>query len=88
MAVYVAEPMQFSATAVIHFPRLKDRLATHFVPFSQSGPMLRTGNLPTFHSYPADHEDGDALHDSASSRERAAPWVVSGSTGDAISVRW
>ncbi len=30
--VYVAEPMQFSATAIIHYPRLKDRLATNFVP--------------------------------------------------------
>ena len=32
--VYVTEPQQFSATGVIHFQRLKDRFATHFVPFS------------------------------------------------------
>jgi phospholipase C len=43
--VYVAEPMQFSATAVIHFPRLKDRLATHFVPFSQFEVDAANGEL-------------------------------------------
>ena len=32
--VYVMEPMAFSFTGVIHMPRLKDRLATHFVPFA------------------------------------------------------
>jgi phospholipase C len=33
--VYVAEPMQISFTGLIHYQRLKDRLATHFVPFAQ-----------------------------------------------------
>ncbi len=33
--VYVAEPMQFSATAIIHYPRRKERLATNFDPFAQ-----------------------------------------------------
>ena len=32
--VYVMEPMVLSFTGLIHFPRLKDRLATHFVPFA------------------------------------------------------
>jgi phospholipase C len=30
--VYVMEPMPLSFTGLIHYPRLKDRLATHFVP--------------------------------------------------------
>jgi len=46
--VYVAEPMQFSATAVIHYPRLKDRLATHFVPFAQFEADAVAGDLPDF----------------------------------------
>ena len=33
--VYVMEPMVLSFTGLIHFPRLKDRLATHFVPFAE-----------------------------------------------------
>ena len=33
--VYVAEPMPLSFTGVIHFPRLQERLATHFVPFAE-----------------------------------------------------
>ena len=33
--VYIMEPMPVSFTGVIHFPRLKDRLATHFVPFAE-----------------------------------------------------
>jgi phospholipase C len=46
--VYVAEPMQFSATAVIHYPRLKDRLATHFLPFSQFETDAAGGDLADF----------------------------------------
>jgi phospholipase C len=46
--VYVAEPMQFSATAVIHYPRLKDRLATHFVPFTQFEKDATSGDLADF----------------------------------------
>ena len=46
--VYVGEPMQFSATAIIHFPRLKDRLATHFVPFAQFEADAAAGDLPDF----------------------------------------
>jgi phospholipase C len=44
--VYVSEPMQLSATAIIHFSRLKDRLATHFVPFSQFELDAANGELP------------------------------------------
>ena len=34
--VYVMEPMPVSFTGVIHFPRLRDRLASHFVPSPSS----------------------------------------------------
>jgi phospholipase C len=44
--VYVAEPDRFSATGVIHYPRLKDRFATHFVPFAQFEGDAASGNLP------------------------------------------
>jgi phospholipase C len=46
--VYVMEPMPLSFTAVIHFPRLKDRLATHFVPFAQFETDAAAGTLPDF----------------------------------------
>jgi len=46
--IYVAEPMQFSATAIIHYQRLKDRLATHFVPFAQFEADADNGTLPSF----------------------------------------
>ena len=46
--VYVTEPQQFSATGVIHFPRLKDRFATHFVPFSQFESDAAGGDLADF----------------------------------------
>jgi phospholipase C len=46
--VYVAEPMQFSATAIIHYPRLKDRVATHFVPFAQFEKDAASGELADF----------------------------------------
>ncbi len=36
--VYVAEPMPLSFAGLIHFPRLQDRLATHFVPFAEFEP--------------------------------------------------
>jgi phospholipase C len=44
--VYVGEPDRFSATGLIHYPRLKDRFATHFVPFAQFEADAATGNLP------------------------------------------
>jgi phospholipase C len=46
--VYVMEPMPISFTGVIHFPRLKDRLATHFVPFAEFERDAAAGTLPDF----------------------------------------
>jgi phospholipase C len=46
--VYIAEPQQFSGTALIHFQRLKDHLATNFVPFSQFETDAANGTLPDF----------------------------------------
>jgi phospholipase C len=46
--VYVAEPDRFSATGLIHYPRLKDRFETHFVPFSQFEADAAAGDLPDF----------------------------------------
>jgi len=46
--VYVMEPMVVSFTGVIHFPRLKDRLATHFVPFAEFEQDAAAGTLPDF----------------------------------------
>ena len=46
--VYVAEPMRFSATAIIHYPRLKDGMATHFVPFAEFEADAANGELPDF----------------------------------------
>ena len=42
--------MQLSATGLIHYPRLKDRLATHFVPFAQFEIDAANGDLPDFSS--------------------------------------
>jgi phospholipase C len=42
------EPMQLSLTGLIHFPRLKDRLATHFVPFTEFEKDAAAGTLPDF----------------------------------------
>jgi phospholipase C len=46
--VYVMEPMALSLTGLIHLPRLKDRLATHFVPFAQFEVDAAAGSLPDF----------------------------------------
>ena len=46
--VYVGEPDRFSATGLIHYPRLKDRFATDFVPFSQFEADAANGGLPDF----------------------------------------
>jgi phospholipase C len=46
--VYVMEPMAISFTGVIHHPRLQDRLATHFVPFSEFERDAAAGTLPDF----------------------------------------
>jgi phospholipase C len=46
--VYVAEPMLLSVTGLIHFPRLQERLATHFVPFAEFEQDAAAGNLSDF----------------------------------------
>lgn len=46
--VYVAEPDRFSMTGLIHYPRLKDRFDTHFVPFSEFETDVADGHLPDF----------------------------------------
>jgi phospholipase C len=44
--VYVMEPMPLSFTGIIHYSRLKDRLATHFVPFAEFEKDAAAGTLP------------------------------------------
>lgn len=44
--IYVMEPMPVSFTGMIHYPRLKDRLATHIVPFAEFGKDAAGGTLP------------------------------------------
>ena len=46
--VYIAEPMRISGTGLVHFSRLKDRFATHFVPFAQFEADAAAGDLPDF----------------------------------------
>jgi phospholipase C len=46
--VYIMEPMPVSFTGMIHYPRLKDRLATHFVPFDEFEKDAAAGTLPDF----------------------------------------
>src|SRR4249919_4101004 len=46
--VYVMEPMPLSFTGIIHYSRLKDRLATHIVPFAEFEKDAAAGTLPDF----------------------------------------
>lgn len=46
--VYVMEPCPISFTALIHMPRLKDKLATNIVGFSQFEEDAKNGTLPDF----------------------------------------
>jgi len=46
--VYVQEPMAISFTGLIHMPRLKDRLGTHFVPYAEFERDAAEGKLPDF----------------------------------------
>ena len=46
--VYVAEPMPLSVTGLIHFPRIRERLATHFVPLAEFEMDAAAGTLPDF----------------------------------------
>ena len=76
--VYVAEPMQFSATGVIHYPRLKDRLATHFVPFSQFETDAENGDLPDFSFVEPDLVVGHADYHPAAGRALGHGIVLEG----------
>ena len=46
--IYVMEPMPVSFHGMIHFSRLKDRLAMHVVPFSEFERDAAAGTLPDF----------------------------------------
>jgi phospholipase C len=46
--VYAQEPMALSFTGLIHMPRLKERLATNFVPYSEFEQDAANGTLPDF----------------------------------------
>jgi phospholipase C len=46
--IYVMEPMPLSFHGIIHFPRLKDRLATNIVPFTEFEKDAAAGTLPDF----------------------------------------
>jgi len=46
--IYVAEPMPLSFHGIIHYPRLKDRLATNIVPFAEFERDASAGTLPDF----------------------------------------
>ena len=46
--VYVLEPGPLSFTGFIHMPRLRDRFATHFVPFADFERDAAAGSLPDF----------------------------------------
>ena len=46
--IYVSEPMALSWHVMIHYEALKDRAATHVVPFSQFETDAANGDLPNF----------------------------------------
>jgi phospholipase C len=46
--IYVAEPMALSFHGFIHYSRLRDRAATHVVPFAEFERDAAAGNLPDF----------------------------------------
>ncbi len=46
--IYVLEPGPLSFTGFIHMPRLRDRFATHFVPFAEFERDAALGTLPDF----------------------------------------
>jgi Phosphoesterase family len=70
--VYVGEPDRFSATGLIHYPRLKDRFATHFVPFAQFEADAAAGDLPDF-SY---IEPTLILGHGTTTRPSRVPWAT------------
>lgn len=46
--IYVLEPDPVSFTGMLHMPRLRERFATHFAPFSEFERDAREGTLPHF----------------------------------------
>ena len=73
--IYVLEPSRLSFTGWIHMPRLKDRLATNIVPFSEFERDAANGTLPDFSliepTLAAGHADyHPALRPSADRRRR------------------
>jgi phospholipase C len=66
--VYVNEPMPLSFTGLIHFSRLQDRLATHFVPFSEFEKDAAAGTLPDFSLIEPDMASGHNDYHPALSR--------------------
>ena len=46
--IYVQEPMPLSFHGLIHMPRLKERLATNFVPYAEFERDAAAGTLPDF----------------------------------------
>ena len=46
--IYVMEPMRLSFHGIIHYSRLKDRLATNVVPFAEFEKDAAAGTLPDF----------------------------------------
>jgi phospholipase C len=66
--VYVCEPMPLSFTGVIHFSRLQDRLATHFVPFAEFEKDAADGTLPDFSLIEPDMASGHSDYHPAFSR--------------------
>ena len=54
--VYVMEPMPLSFTGIIHYSRLKDRLATHFVPFAEFEKDAAAGYPAGLLAHRAEHD--------------------------------
>ena len=46
--IYITEPQRISTTALMHWQRLKEKAATHIVPFSAFETDAASGNLPDF----------------------------------------
>jgi len=78
--VYVMEPMCLSFTGVIHYPRLKDRLATHFVRFSEFEKDAAAGTLPDFSLIEPDMIAGHGDYHPAFGRSFSAATSISGWT--------
>ena len=71
--VYVMEPMPVSFHGIIHYSRLKDRLATHFVPFAEFEKDAAAGTLPDFSLHRAEHASPATATTTRRSAGRSAP---------------